>query len=40
MYKLDQFNSEIQYPKIDLMKNTITDETKKLNREAATQSNV
>ena len=40
MYKLDQFSSEIQYPKIDLMKSTITDETKKLNREAATQSNV
>jgi len=40
MYKLDQFSSEVKYPNIDLMKNTITEETKKLNREAATQSNV
>ena len=40
MYKLDQFNAEIKYPEINLLKNTITDETKKLNREAAAQSNV
>ena len=40
MYKLDQFNTDIKFPKIDLMKNTITNETKKLNREAATQSNI
>ena len=38
MYKLDQFNKNVKYPKIDLMKNTITDETKKLNRQAATES--
>ena len=37
MYKLDQFNN---YPEINLLKNTITDETKRINREAATQSNV
>ena len=36
MYKLDQFNSNVKYPKVDLMKNTITEETKKLNRQAAT----
>ena len=40
MYKLDQFSSDVKYPKVDLMKNTITDETKRINREAATQSNV
>ena len=40
MYKLDQFNAEIKYPEINLLKNTITEETKKLNREAAAQSNV
>ena len=40
MYKLDQFSTDIEYPKIDLMKNTITEETKRINREAATQSNV
>ena len=40
MYKLDQFSTDIPYPKIDLMKNTITDDTKRINREAATQSNV
>ena len=38
MYKLDQFNSNVKYPKVDLMKNTITEETKKLNRQAATES--
>ena len=40
MYKLDQFNSDVKYPDVDLLKNTITNETKKLNREAAAQSNV
>ena len=40
MFKLDQFNEDIKYPNVDIMKNTITDETKKINREAATQSNV
>ena len=40
MYKLDQFNEDIKYPSVDVMKNTITDDTKKINREAATQSNV
>ena len=40
MYKLDQFSSKVKYPDIDFSKNTITEETKKLNREAATQSNV
>ena len=40
MYKLDQFNDDIKFPSVDLMKNTITNETKKLNREAAAQSNV
>jgi len=40
MYKLDQFNSDVKYPSIDLMKNTITDDTKRINREAATQSTV
>ena len=40
MYKLDQFSSDNKYPKIDIMKDTITDKTKKINREAATQSNV
>ena len=40
MYKLDQFNTDIKYPEINLLKNTITEETKKLNREAAAQSNV
>ena len=38
MFKLDQFNKNVKYPKIDLMKNTITEETKKLNRQAATES--
>ena len=38
MYKLDQFNKYVKYPKVDLMKNTISDETKKLNRQAATES--
>ena len=37
MYKFDQVN---KYPEINLLKNTITQENKKLNREAATQSNV
>ena len=40
MYKLDQFNSDVKYPDIDLMKNTITEETKRINYEAALQSNV
>ena len=40
MYKLDQFSSDVKYPEVDLMKNTITDETKRINREAATQSTV
>ena len=40
MYKLDQFNENNKFPNVDLMKNTITNETKKLNREAAAQSNV
>ena len=40
MYKLDQFNTDTSFPSINLMKNTITNETKKLNREAASQSNV
>ena len=40
MYKLDQFSSDVKYPEIDLMKNTITDDTKRINREAATQSTV
>ena len=40
MFKLDQFNEEEKYPEINLMKNTITNETKKLNREAAAQSNI
>ena len=40
MYKLDQFSSDVKYPSIDLMKNTITDDTKRINREAATQSTV
>ena len=38
MFKLDQFNKNVKFPKIDLMKNTITEETKKLNRQAATES--
>ena len=38
MFKLDQFNKYAKYPKIDLMKNTITEETKKINRQAATES--
>ena len=37
MYKFDQVN---KYPEINLLKNTISLENKKLNREAATQSNV
>ena len=37
MYKFNQVNN---YPEINLLKNTITLENKKLNREAATQSNV
>ena len=40
MYKLDQFNSKTPFPKVNLMNNTITNETKKLNREAASQSNI
>ena len=40
MYKLDQFNSYVKFPEVNLNKNTITKETKKLNREAAVQSNV
>ena len=40
MFKLDQFNEDIKFPEIDLMKNTITEETKKLNFEAAMQSNI
>ena len=40
MYKLDQFSTKVKYPEIDIMKNTITEETKRLNREAATQSTV
>jgi beta-glucosidase len=40
MYKLYQFSSDIKFPEIDLMKNTITEDTKRINREAATQSNV
>ena len=40
MYKLDQFNPNVKFPEVNLNKNTITDETKKLNREAAAQSNV
>ena len=40
MYKLDQFSSDVKYPEIDLMKNTITNDTKRINREAATQSTV
>ena len=40
MYKLDQFSSDVKYPEVDLMKNTITDDTKRINREAATQSTV
>ena len=40
MYKLDQLSTIIKYPDIDIMKNTITEETKRINREAATQSNV
>ena len=40
MYKLDQFNSYVKFPEVNLNKNTITKETKKLNREAAAQSNV
>ena len=40
MYKLDQFNSKTPFPKVNLMNNTITNETKKLNREAAAQSNI
>ena len=40
MYKLDQFSSENKFPEVDLSKNTITEETKKLNREAAAQSTV
>ncbi len=40
MYKLDQFSSDVKFPEVNLNKNTITDETKKLNREAAAQSNM
>ena len=40
MYKLDQFNSYVKFPEVNLNKNTITKETKKLNREAAAQSKV
>ena len=40
MFKLDQFNEDIKFPEIDLMKNTITEETKKLSFEAAMQSNI
>ena len=42
MYRFNQINldEEKKYPEIDLMKNTITYDNKKLNREAATQSNV
>ena len=42
MYKFDQINinEEKKFPNIDLLKNTITRDNKKLNREAATQSNV
>ena len=40
MFKLDQFNEDIKFPEINLMKNTITEETKKLNFEAAMQSNI
>ena len=38
MYKLQQLDSK--YPKIDLSVDTITDKSKKINREAAGQSNV
>ena len=42
MYKLGQLNTETykSYPKINLLKNTITEKNKKINRQAATQSNV
>ena len=40
MYKFDQLNIYKKYPEINLLKNTLTPKTKKLNREAATQSNV
>ena len=42
LYKFDQLNPTEgkQYPEINLFKNSITSENKKLNREAATQSNV
>ena len=40
MYKYDQLNPDKKYPEINLLKETITEESKKLNREAATQSNV
>ena len=43
MYKLGQLNdNDINkgYPKINLLKNTINEKNKKLNRQAATQSNV
>ena len=40
MYKLDQFNSKNKFPEVNLMNDTITNDTKKLNREAAAQSNV
>ena len=40
MFKLDQFSSKVKSPEVTLNKNAITDETKKLNREAATQRNV
>ena len=38
MYKLQQLDSK--YPKIDLSVDTITNKSKKINREAAGQSNV
>ena len=42
MYKLGQLNTETDrpYPKINLLKNTITEKNKKINRQAATQSSV
>ena len=43
MYKLGQLNDDNiygGYPKINLLKNTINNKNKKLNREASTQSNV
>ena len=40
MYKLDQLDSKAEFPQIDLLKETNSEYNKKLNREAATQSNV